>query len=172
MLIGGCAGVRNYEPSVDPNTLSATGFLHYLGTVPVASVEEGCRAMLLAADGSESFETHEQRYTELVRRGMVREAWKLQANHVLDKGTLAYMATRACRLPRGVNSCLFGSWGLGDRRYALKDAVAAGLMAYDTPEHAVRGGELVSTLAKIDDHMAKHGLYEQSQPDAPSPPGG
>ena len=71
------------------------------------------------------------------------------------------MATRVCQLPGWVNSRVLGSWGLGDRRYALKDAVAAGLMPYDTPNHAVRGGELVTALVKIDEYMAEQGLYDQ-----------
>ena len=165
-LSAGCAGVRNYEPSVAPDSLDGTSFLHYLGTVPVASVGEGCRAILLAADGTEAFDTHEERYAELIRRGLVRPAWGLQGDHVLDKGTLAFMAARVCRLPGGVNTHLLASWGLGDRRYALKDAAAAGLMSYDTPDRAVRGGELLSTLGKIDDYLAEGDLYDQGQSEA------
>ena len=169
VLSAGCAGVRNYEPSVDPNSLDGTAFLHYLGTVPVASVGEGCRAILLAADGTETLDTHEQRHAELIRRGLVRAAWRLEPDHILDKGTLAFMAARVCRLPGGVNTHLLASWGLGDRRYALKYAAAAGLMSYDTPDHAVRGGELLSTLGKIDDYLAEGGLYDQGQSEAEPP---
>lgn len=171
-LSAGCAGVRNYEPSVAPDSLDGTSFLHYLGTVPVASVGEGCRAILLVADGTENFGTHEQRYAELVRRNMVRPAWRLQPDHILDKGTLAFMAARVCRLPGGVNTHLLASWGLGDRRYALKDAAAAGLMSYDTPDRAVRGGELLSTLGKIDDYLAEGGLYDQRQAESQPPDAG
>ncbi len=169
LLSAGCASLRNYEPTVDPNTLDGTAFLHYLGTVPVASVEEGCRAMLLAADGSDSCTTHEERYAELLRRGFVRDSWRLSPGNVLDKGTLAFMATKVCRLPGGVDSLLLGSWGLSDRRYALKDAVAAGLMSYSTPERAVRGGELLSVLAKVDEYMAEQGLYDWTATEADAP---
>ena len=151
----GCSTVRRYEPQQDPDALDATSFLHYLATVPVASVEEGCRAMLLVADGAERFDSHQERFAELLRRGTVRRAWNLQPDHVLDKGTLAYMACKTCRLPGGVNMHLLASWGLGDRRYALKEAVAAGIMAYDSAHSPVRGGELVSVLSRIDDHLAE-----------------
>jgi hypothetical protein len=160
VLLAGCSNVRNYEPQLDPDTLDGTTFLHYLGTVPVVSVEEGCRAILLVADGTETLDSHEERYGELVRRGMVRTSWGLQPEHVLDKGSLAYMAARVCQLPRGVNSHLFGSWGLGDRRYAMRDVIAAGIMPYDVPEHAVRGGELLAALGKIDEYLAADGSYE------------
>ena len=79
------------------------------------------------------------------------------------------MAARVCRLPGGVNTHLLASWGLGDRRYALKDATAAGLMSYDTPDRAVRGGELLGTLAKIDEYLAEHGLYDQGRSEAKPP---
>ena len=69
LVSAGCSTARRYEPAIDPDSLDGTRFLHYLGTVPVASFEEGCRAMLLAADGEDHFATHEERYAELVRRG-------------------------------------------------------------------------------------------------------
>lgn len=165
----GCSMQRQYTPQVDTAALDGTTFLHYLGTVPVVSYEEGCRAILLAADGEERFTSHEQRQMELSRRGVVREAWQLGPDHVLDKGTLAFMAMKTCRLPASVNTMLLGSWGLGDRRYALKEAVAAELMTYDATYRAVRGGELVATLGRIDEYMARQGLYEWSQPEVDGP---
>jgi hypothetical protein len=165
-LLAGCSNVRNYEPQLDPETLDGTTFLHYLGTVPVVSVEEGCRAILLVADGVETFGSYPERYDELVRRGVIRTSWGLRPDHVLDKGTLAYMAARVCKLPRGVNSHLLGSWGLGDRRYAMRDVIAAGIMPYDVPEHAVRGGELLAALGKIDEYLAADGGYEAGATEA------
>jgi len=153
--VTGCSTVRRYQPEQDPGTLDGTSFLHYLATVPVVSVEEGCRAMLLAADGTEQYTSHEERVAELLRRGVVREAWNLQPDQVLDKGTLAYMTHKTCNLPGGLNMHLLASWGLGDRRYALKELVAAGIMPYDSAHSPVRGGELVSVLTKIDEHLAK-----------------
>jgi hypothetical protein len=165
----GCSMPRRYEPKIDPGELDGTTFLHYLGTVPVASFDEGCRAVLLLADGQESYATHQERYAELVRRGIVRDGWGLQEGDILDKGTLAYMAFRTCRLPHSVNTLLFGSWGLGDRRYAMKAAAAAGLMRYDVPEHAVRGGELLAVLGRMDAYMAEQGQYEWDRADVDTP---
>ncbi len=163
LLLAGCASVRHYEPDVDPNSLDGTTFIHYLGTVPVASVEEGCRAILLVADEDEDFGSHHDRYAELVGRGVIRASWRLEPGQVLDRGTLAFMAARVCRIPKGVNSLLLGSWGLGDRRYALKDVVAAGLMSYGMPGHAVRGGELVSVLTKMDEYLSEQDTRDQGQ---------
>jgi hypothetical protein len=169
LSLTGCSTARRFEPAQDPDTLPGTSFLHYLATVPVVSVEEGCRAILLVADGVEKHRTHQERYAELLRRGMVREAWRLQPGDMLDKGTLAYMAHKVCQLPGGVNTFLLGSWGLGDRRYALKDLSAAGIMPYDVPYRVLRGGELLAVLARIDAYLAEHEIYEWGRPEVDSP---
>ena len=169
LSLTGCSAARRFEPAQDPDTLPGTSFLHYLATVPVVSVEEGCRAILLVANGVEKHRTHRERYAELLRRGMVREAWQLQPGDMLDKGTLAYMAHKVCQLPGGLNTLLLGSWGLGDRRYALKEVSAAGIMPYDVPYRVLRGGELLAVLAKIDAYMAEHELYEWGRKEVDGP---
>lgn len=158
--LGGCAYSRQYEPSVDPNTLSDVQFVHYLVTVPVVTVEEGCRAVMIAADGEDSFSDHGERYAAMEQRGLVRAAWKLEGQQVLDTGTLAFMLSKVCSLPPSVNSVLLGSWGLGDRRYALKQAVRYNLIRYAPPYKSVTGGEMVAALASADEYMARHGVYE------------
>ncbi|MFQ5491260.1 MAG: hypothetical protein ACE5GE_11105 [Phycisphaerae bacterium] len=165
----GCASSRSFTPDMDPNTLDGTSFLHYLSPLPAVTVEEACRAIILIADGKENLQTFEARYQELLDRGVIRSAWNLEADHLLDKATLAYMAVKVCHVEPGFNSLLLGSWGLGDRHYALQDAVAAGLMLYDADFKAVRGGELVGVLARMDDLMAKKGLYAGTAQDVDSP---
>ncbi|MEZ6085028.1 MAG: hypothetical protein R3E58_14090 [Phycisphaerae bacterium] len=65
------------------------------------------------------------------------------------------MATKICAaLCPSVCSTIFGSWGLGDRRYAHKQAAAADLIPYEPSYKFVTGGELLYTVAKIDDHLA------------------
>jgi hypothetical protein len=155
----GCAGPRKFQPELDHETLDQTRFVHYLATVPVVTVDEAARAMLILADGTETHASYEQRVAELEQRGIVRKAWNLKPDHVLDKGTLGFMLFKICRLPGGVDTLLFGSWGLGDRRYALKEAADAGLLTYGPDYHPVTGGELVAALARADTYMAEHGIY-------------
>ena len=121
----GCTQQRRFEPSIAPEQLSDIQFLHYLETVPLTTFGEGCRAMLIAADGSDAYDDHATRYAELRRRGMVRDAWALSPDDVLDMGTLCFMTQRVCRLKPSVSSTLLGSWGLGDRRYAVRQCADA-----------------------------------------------
>ncbi|HNO80172.1 MAG TPA: hypothetical protein PKN33_19165 [Phycisphaerae bacterium] len=163
ILSGGCAHYREFQPQVDPETYSETQFLHYLGTVPTVTFAEGCKAMVIAADGADHFSSHDERFDALRTRGIVRDDWKLDANQSLDVSTMAFMATKICSLRPSVCSTIFGSWGLGDRRYAHKQAAAADLIPYEPSYKFVTGGELLYTVAKIDDHLAKRDAENASE---------
>lgn len=171
LLVGlvGCAGPRKFQPELNHETLDQTRFVHYLATLPAVTVDEAARAMLILADGTETHTTYEQRVAELEQRGIVRKAWNLKPDHMLDKGTLGYMLFKICRLPGGVNTLLFGSWGLGDRRYALKEVADAGLLTYGPDYRPVTGGELVSALARADTYMAEHEIYGSPERPVDSP---
>ncbi len=156
-LVSGCAHHREFQPQVDPETYSETQFLHYLSSVPTVTFAEGCRAMIIASDGTDAFANHEERYQALRERDVVRDAWEIEPTQSLDVSTMAYMATKICELRPSVSSLLLGSWGLGDRRYAHKLAAAAELVPYEPPYKLVTGGELLYTVAQIDDRLAAKG---------------
>lgn len=152
--VGGCAAPkRTYQPAQDHNTLSKIAFVHHLGTLPTVSMDEAYHAMLLLAREADSPTSFEERQAFLVRRGVVRAAWGLEADDVLDKGTLAYMIVKICGVPGGLNDAMFGSWGLGDRRYALRNAVWHDLIPYGMPYHVVTGGEMLTAITKAAEYM-------------------
>jgi hypothetical protein len=157
----GCTQKRQFQPKVDPDTLTDTQFLHYLETVPVVTFAEGCRAALIAGDGEDRFKTHEARYSELRSRGMVRDAWGLEPDDVLDLGTMCFMAAEACDLSPSASSTLLGSWGLGDRRYAVRKAVAADLVAYGPYYKPMTGGATVWAMGRMDDYLTSQGVYAE-----------
>ncbi len=169
LMTGGCAHYRDFQPPAEPETYSETQFLHYLSSVPTVTFAEGCRAMAIAADGSDNYSNHDERYTALRDRDIVRDAWELDAEQSLDVSTMAYMATAICKLRPTVCSTVFGSWGLGDRRYAHKQAAAAQLVPYEPSYKFVTGGELLYTVARVDDHLVKRdGESAQEEINAPS----
>ena len=159
-IFGGCAQTRQFQPTVAPESLSDIQFVHYLETVPVVTFAEGCRAIVIAADGKDTFDSHEARYAELKQRNIVRDAWGIESDQVLDLGTLAFMATEVCELPPSANSILFGSWGPGDRRYAVKRAAYYGILNYAAPYKLVTGGQMLLTLSRMDEYMAAKGMYD------------
>lgn len=145
---------RTFQPEHDPATLDDVSFLHYLATVPVVTVDEGLRAVLLLTDAKTGPTTFEQRYELLLQRGAVKSAWRLSADQVLDKGSLAYIVRITCELPRGLNELFASVTGLGDRRYALNVCIREELMPYAVPHEAVTGGELLSALTNAERYLA------------------
>jgi hypothetical protein len=153
---GGCAAPkRTFQPTQDHNALNEIAFVHYLSTLPTVSMDEAYHAMLLLADEADSGRTFEDREALLVGRGVVRESWGLAADDTLDQGTLAYMLMKICKLPGGLNDLMLGSWGLGDRRYALRTVVWHELIPYDVPYHAVTGGELLTAITKATEYLER-----------------
>jgi hypothetical protein len=68
------------------------------------------------------------------------------------------MIMKVCRIPGGLNSLAFGSWGLGDRRYALRELVYRGMIGQGVSYQVITGPELVSLLSKADKRLEAQGL--------------
>jgi len=169
-VAAGCTAPRTQAPEVDPNALGDVEFQAYLAETPLVTVDEAYRAILILADGEDTSKTFEERQQKLDSRDIARAAWKLQPNDYINKGTVAYMVYRICKMKGGINMVVFGSWGLGDRHYALRELVYNNL-ADDTSEYAfIRGGELISMLSKADEYMRKHKVYEGTPIELPPEP--
>lgn len=156
----GCAGMPKASAPVDPGTLDDMAFVHeYLASQATVSTDEAYRAMLILADGHDASKTFDERRARLEQEGIARAAWNLRADQCIDKGSVAYMVCRILKIRGGVNSLVFGSWGPGDRRYALRELVYRKMMA-DAPAYRyIAGAELAALLRKADEYMQKRGMY-------------
>ncbi len=159
VLAAGCVGPRHSAPSVDPSTLADEGFQAYLAEAELVTVEEAYRAMLILADGEDSSTSFEQRRQQLESRGILRPEWNLQPQNVIDVGSVAYMICRVCQIRGGVNFRLFGSWGLGDRRYALRELLYREMIDGTVDYQHMTGAAMITVMAKADELMEKKGLY-------------
>lgn len=162
LLFPGCTlPQRTFQPALDPAAFGDDVFLHYLATVPVVTVEEGVRAVLLLdKDGGSEWPTYEQRYEELRRRGAIKFAWRLTPGRILDKGTLAHMLRTLCDLPLSLGELLASKTGLGDRRYALRTCIHEGILTGGLARDPVTGGELLSALTNAEARLAAHAPSE------------
>lgn len=139
------------------------------------SVADAVRAVVLLEHGEDVGTGFEDRYDFLVERDIVRPAWRLKADQWIDRGTLAFMLLRVARVPGGVNMSVFGSWGLGDRRYAYREMLYNDLMPPGCDYNYVSGPELITTLGKVDNYMArgKNSPAEETdlgnEPQSPAP---
>jgi hypothetical protein len=139
--------------------LADEGFQAYLAEAELVTVEEAYRAMLILADGEDSSTSFEQRRELLESRGILRPEWNLQPQNVIDVGSVAYMVCRVCQIRGGVNCRLFGSWGLGDRRYALRELLYREMIDRTVDYQYMTGAAMITVLAKADELMEKKGLY-------------
>lgn len=169
LLAAGCA-VRPPSPQIEPTRLADPEFLNYLADRPLVTVDEAYRAVLILADGQDTCSSFAQRSSKLTSRRIVRPAWGLKPDQAIDKGSVAFMVARLCRIRGGLSSHLLGSWGLGDRRYALRELIFADLLPEDANEYQlITGGELVGLLHRADQYMEQHRLYPPLPAEMPQP---
>lgn len=161
----GCAGPRQTPPEVDPNGLAEEAFQAYLAEAPLVTVDEAYRAMLILADGEDASASFEERREELESRNIARAAWDLRPENVIDVGSVAYMVCRICRVRGGINVNLFGRFGLGDRRYALRELVHRRMVEGMVDYQYMTGAALTAVMAKADALMEERGLYETERID-------
>ncbi|HKQ50637.1 MAG TPA: hypothetical protein VJZ71_21380 [Phycisphaerae bacterium] len=159
-LVSGCTAPRQEQPSVNAAELSDEGFQAYVAELNLVTVDEAYRAMLILADGQDGSKDFEERKTKLESRGIARSAWKLEPENVIDSGSVAYMVCKICQIRGGVNMNLFGSWGLGDRRYALRELVYREMIDESVDYQFMTGAILYGLMRDADELMAKKGLYE------------
>ena len=159
-LLTGCSGLRQTRPPVDPVTVSDSDFVHYLAQVSLVTTDEAFRAMLILVDGQDGSKSFEERRDRLVQRDIVNPAWITGPEYVIDRGAVAAMVCRACKLTGGINLVIFGSMGLGDRRYALRELVYREIMTTGADYAPVSGGEFVGILTRADALLAEQGAYE------------
>lgn len=165
LLAGACAAPRAESPKVDPNTLSDEGFANYIAQLDVVTVDEAYRAMLLLADGEDGRKSFAERKAELESRGIARPEWNLQPENVIDTGSVAFMVCKICQIPGGVNMHAFGSWGLGDRRYATRELIYREMLDESVDYQYLKGSDLHTLLRKADTLMMEKGIYESEKVD-------
>jgi hypothetical protein len=166
LTLAGCsAGPRMEPPDIDPAKMSDEGFQAYLARTPLVTVDEAYRAMLILADGEDTSKSFDERREKLESRGIARAAWKLKPEDVIDSGSIAFMVCRICQIKGGVNMRLLGSWGLGDRRYAVRELQYREMIDEKVDYEYMTGPSLVGLLAKADQLMARKGLYESKKID-------
>ncbi len=158
LLLDGCAApVRTVRPSVDPNTLGETGFIHYLAATAVVTVDEGARAVLSLIGDDAARVDFDRRWDALAERRAVRHQWGVKPDSVLDRGSFAFMLCGVLDVPKGLNDRLAGATGLGERRAALRTAVFEGLLDYGPTHEPISGAEIASALARVEQWQIRHG---------------
>ncbi|MFA5864885.1 MAG: hypothetical protein WC975_09380 [Phycisphaerae bacterium] len=145
----------------DCQTVDEMDFLDCMVKKTKCSVADAVRAVGILTAGSDVGKDYDARYQYLVEHDIVRPNWNLEPDQWIDRGTLAYMLIKAANIKGGVNMLLFGSNGLGDRRYAYREMMYRELMPGGVDYNYVSGPELVTTVGKVDRYI------QERQKDSP-----
>ncbi len=155
-LASGCSTpLRTVRPDVSPDTLSDAAFIHYLAVTPVVTFDEGARAVLLVISDEAASSGDAARREALAQRGMIREAWGLAADSVLDRGTLAFLLCRGLGVAGSFNEWVAQRTGFGERRAAQATAVYEGLLPYGPAHEPISGGEVADALVRAERWLAE-----------------
>lgn len=164
--LGGCTATFRSEQADAGERVDVDTFLHeHLQRQSMVTVAEAYRAMVILADGDDSYTNFDDRASSLEQRGIARKSWSLTRDACIDRGAVAYMACRVMQLKGGVNRIVFGELGLGERRYAVRELVYRDMLRPAPDYQYLTGGELVDLMAKCDRYMAEHGVYPQAAVD-------
>jgi len=144
------------QAAEDCQTVDDMDFLDCMVKKTKCTVADGVRAVCILVNDGDVGKSYEERYQFLVDRGMVRENWKLEPEGWIDRGTLSYMLLKAAGMKGGVNMRLFGSWGLGDRRYAYREMLYYELMPEGVDYCYVSGPEMVTSIGNVNRFMQEH----------------
>ena len=157
----GCTINKEANESVNTSELNDDFFIAYLADEAYVSVDEAYRAMLILADGECAASTFEERAADLEGRDIARAEWKLKPNDVIDRGSVCYMVCKIIGYRGGIDRIIFGSWGLGDRRYAEKELEYKGIVEYGGMDYApMTGAEFSTILFRAADAMEQRGKAE------------
>jgi hypothetical protein len=162
----GCSQIHRPEQAQQGEQVNTDAFLHqHLQREPMVTVAEAYRAMILLADGDDSFPSFAAREESLLQRKIVRPEWKLDREMVIDRGSVAYMVLQILKIRGGVNFNVMGRLGIADRRYAVRELTYMEMMGSTPPYRYISGAELVDLVGKADTYMAEHGLYPEERVD-------
>jgi len=172
-LLAGCSRTVRTAQADRAEQLDEDTFLHeHLPAQPMVTTAEAYRAMILLADGRDDRRDFEERARTLLDRGISRRQWQLQRDECIDRGSVAWMVCRILDIDGGVNMRLLGSWGPGDRRYAVRELYYRQLLDSTPAYRYMSGAELVDLLGKADAYLAEKGRYPASPLDVVGPVAG
>jgi hypothetical protein len=160
LAASGCTQLSRPEQAEQGERCDPQVFLHeHLQKEPAVTVAEAYRAIIMLAEGEDSFTSFDQREAWLLERKIVRLEWHLQRTDCIDRGSVAYMIVQVLKIRGGVDLRILGRAGLGDRRYAVRELVYRDIMTQSPPYRFMTGGELVDVIAHADDYMAARKMY-------------
>jgi hypothetical protein len=149
LVLSGCQ-TPHAAPSAPVPTQGSAELVLYIGDQPFVTAEPAYRAIYALAEG-ESFAGDFAALNEKMRAmNLIGKDWGDAADRCLDRGTVAFMVCRACKIQSGVNWVLTG---LG--RYAWRELQFKGIAGEGSEYALMSGGEFVGLLSRAEDYLQR-----------------
>jgi len=151
LVLAGCQAPHMAPTNPVPRAGTAELVLH-IGDQPFVTAEPAYRAIYALAHG-ESFAGDFAELTDKLRAdSLIGKDWNYAADRCLDRGTVAFMVCRACKIQSGVNWMLTG---LG--RYAWRELQYKRIAGDGSEYGLMSGGEFVGLLSRAEDYLQHSG---------------
>lgn len=126
--------------------------VRYIADESFVTAEPAYRAIYALAKGDAMVGSFEEVTEKLAADGLIGKDWNYAANRYLERGSVAYMICRACKIQSGINWLLTG---LG--RYAWRELQYKGIAGDGSEFGLMSGGEFVGLLLRAEDYMRQTG---------------
>lgn len=151
VIVSGCAGPNGSVVTTQPAPPEGNAaLLHFIADQPYVSAEAGYRAVYILWKREEFVGSFDEITTTLRDGKIIASGWNHEPGARLTRGDIGFMVCRACDIRTGINWAVSG---LG--RYAWRELQFKGIAGGGGELTYIRGGELVSVLAKAGDYMER-----------------
>src|SRR5688572_28424380 len=151
LLVSGCKSAHVAEPLTQEldgdDADSQLEFWHQLSGRTITCNDEAFHGLLLYVDGTDPYETYEQRVAALKARKMLPASFDQPANQAVHRGVLAMAICRALDIKGGVNLRLLGP----TPRYATRELMYAGIYPMSSPRQTFSGTEFLGIMGRVED---------------------
>ncbi len=152
-LLTGCQAAQRHattQPAV-PRSGNAE-LVSYIADQPFVTAETGYRAVHLLSKGTPFDGDFDALAGTLRADRLIGGHWRHAPDEYLDRGAVAFMVCRACRIRSGVNWTLTG---LG--RYAWRELQYKGIAGGGGEFGLMSGGEFVGLISRAEDYLRRTG---------------
>lgn len=163
--LGGCHALNATEQGKIPHEGSAE-LVRYISDQPFVTAEPAYRAIYALWKGEAFDGDFDALTTKMRTEKLIGKDWDYEPNRYLERGTIAFMVCRACRIKGGINWALTG---LG--RYAWRELQFKGIAGDGSEYGLMSGGEFVGMLLRAEDYLQRTGARDMQRPDLGSPGG-
>lgn len=151
--LGGCQRTTSQSPLqtqyANEDITGNLDFWHGLSDRKIVTNNEMAHALIEFASETDPNETYEQRIAWLKEKKYLDRSFKAAANASAQRGTIAQIICRICRIKGGLTMRIIGA----HPRYALNELVDLDLIKTSSAQQGISGIEFVGLIGRAELYM-------------------